>query len=169
MTTVATAALASSGAAGVSASMFTVVRPDAGTVTVRVTSTPDWVRNRSVAVAAAWFGLASRMNVSKKGPVAPSARSHCVAGALTPAESCPALNSTSGGVPKYIARSATAGSAKVTTMPNARPTSAASAPASIVVRERGASDTTRCCAAAPSISQSMVAVLAALPGLASSR
>ena len=47
------------------------------------------------------------MNVSKNGPVAPSARNQVVDGAVTPADSCPPVQS--GSAPKYIARSATPG------------------------------------------------------------
>ena len=109
LTWVATPALASAGAAGVSASRLTVCRPLAGIVTWRTTGPPEAGRNVNVASTALAFGLASRMNVSKNGPVAPSARNQLVDGPLTPADSCPALNSGSGGTPKYIARSAAAG------------------------------------------------------------
>ena len=89
--------------------MLTVRRPRAGIVTDRVTGAPDCGRNFSSATTGLVFGLASSTNVSKKGPVAPSARNQLVDGALTPAELCPALKSTSGGVPKYIVRSAAPG------------------------------------------------------------
>ena len=86
------------------------------------------------------LGLAISTNVSKKRPVAPSARNHSVAGAVTPADSWPALNSRSGGRPKYIARSAAPGASRnVTSMPNDVLTSAAIAPQSTVRRDSGAS------------------------------
>src|SRR5687767_11322877 len=104
VTWVATATFASSGAAGASASMLTVTRARAGIVTDRVTATPDCGRNVSTAVTGLAFGLASSTNVSKNGPVAPSARNQLLAGAVTPAELWPPLKSTSGGAPKYIVR-----------------------------------------------------------------
>ena len=54
-------------------------------------------RNVTVAVASASPGFASSTNVVKNEPVAPSARNQLVAGAFTPADSWPALNS---GVPE---------------------------------------------------------------------
>ncbi len=73
-------------------------------------------RNVNVTSAASDPGFATRMNVSKPAPVAPSASSHVADGAVTPADSCPPRNS--GDVPKYIARSATPGRSNVTVIPN---------------------------------------------------
>jgi hypothetical protein len=61
--------------------------------------------------------LASSRNVSKYGPVAPSAWYQTVEGVCTPAATLPPLNS---GWPKYIARSATPGTLNVTVAPKAR-------------------------------------------------
>ncbi len=57
--------------------------------------------------------------MSKSAPVAPSAWNHVVDGAFTPADSWPPSQSVD--VPKYIARSATPGWSKVTTMPKGFP------------------------------------------------
>src|SRR5215510_15004475 len=70
-TAVDTAALARIGS---SASMLIVSRPFAGTVFVLTTLSLWSVRNVTSTVAAAAFGLPIRTNVSKNGPVAPSAR-----------------------------------------------------------------------------------------------
>src|SRR3954452_13627180 len=78
-TRVATAALSS--AVEPSASMSTVRRPLAGTILLRVTVTPASVTNVSVTSATLGFGLAISTNVSKKAPVAPSARNQSVDGA----------------------------------------------------------------------------------------
>src|SRR5581483_10115525 len=53
-------------------------------------------------------GLASSRNMSKKLPVAPSAKNQCPEGCVTPALSCPPANGSSGRE-KYIARSAMIG------------------------------------------------------------
>ncbi len=79
------------------------------------------------------------MNRSKKGPVAPSARNQLVAGAVTPADPCPAANVCPSRV-MYIARSTMIGCGAVTTAETS--VEASSGPwvsTGIVVREFGGS------------------------------
>src|SRR5689334_3960587 len=98
---VATAAFDSSGS---SVSMLTVMRPLAGTVLCRTTVWPPSVKNVNVSAAGDGLGLPTSTNVSKNGPVAPSARNQEVAPSGTPADSWPPSNRRF--VPKYIDRSA---------------------------------------------------------------
>ena len=57
-----------------------------------VTVVPSGSRYVAVDLRRRAAGLATSTNRSKNGPVAPSARNHCVAGAVTPALSWPAPN-----------------------------------------------------------------------------
>jgi hypothetical protein len=87
--------------------MLTARRSLAGTVLLRTTVCPASVRNVNVTFACAELGLPTRTNVSKKEPVAASARNHEVEPAGTSADSWPPSKSRA--VPKYIARSALIG------------------------------------------------------------
>ena len=68
-----------------------VTRLFAATSWTRVRVPPPSSRYVMRTCAADGDGFASRTNMSKNGPVAPSARNQRVAGACTPALPCPAL------------------------------------------------------------------------------
>ena len=99
-----TAALASEGS---SVAMLIVSRWRPASVFVVVTGDPVAGRYVKVRSAGVSVGFATSTNVVKKLPVAPSARSQCVDGAVAPADAWPPLQN--GDVPKYIARSAAPG------------------------------------------------------------
>jgi hypothetical protein len=67
--------------------MFTVFRLCASSVMLFMIGMPPCGRKSSVTWNSAAFGLASRMNVSKNDPVAPSGTNHVFDGAVTPADS----------------------------------------------------------------------------------
>ena len=117
-TVVETATLASGfcpePAGSCSSSTQIVVREFAGTVYVLVSEPPPTRRYSTETVASVAPGLAINTNRSKNAPVAPSARNHSRAGAVTPALSCPAPNGWPGRL-RYIARSATIGAVAVIT------------------------------------------------------
>src|SRR5262249_28419478 len=115
-TTVETAAFLRRGSGSVP--MLIVSRRFAWIAFDSVIVSPVSSRNCTVTLAITCCGLLSSTNVSKKLPVAPSARNHDRDGAATPVDSCPPLQRRVGVVPKYIERSAMMGWLPWTTIPN---------------------------------------------------
>ena len=102
---VATSVAASAGSA---ASTQIVKRLRGATVYVLVTTVPSPLRKRASISAAAVSGFAISTNVSKKVPVAPSARCQVIAVSVRPALESPAAHTRSG-ESRYIERSTTIG------------------------------------------------------------